>query len=93
MKELELRVDDSRDRDLGKQNFGETSDPCKHEKLTLNDDDDDDDEIIRRGKSGDLRKVGWLLATVICKASRQDFSSAACWVETLFKVKSASDED
>jgi len=43
--------------------------------------------------SGDIMKVGWLLATATCKTIRQDFSAAAYWVETPFKEKSASGED
>jgi len=50
-------------------------------------------DIPQRHKYRDIRRVGYLLATATCKTNRQDFSAAACWVETPFKVKSASGED
>jgi len=34
-----------------------------------------------------------MLTTATCKTSQQHVISAACWVETPFKVKSASGED
>ena len=45
MKEMGLRVDDARERQVWRGKiFGETSKPCKHGKMDANKDDDDDDD-------------------------------------------------